>query len=259
MKRIYNLLVLVLGLFLSHIAFAQPCTPNANLNYNGIYPETLPDAMAGYEYWTTLSFQIPRDSSLVVGSSGNQSTIAITIDSAAFLYASGKPPGFSFFCNTSNCTWAGGTKGCALFNGKVDSTFTGDSAKVEFPMKIYTKTWYRFTGGAQQFDRIDSATNYVFRIVKYNGLSELTTYQNLTAYPNPTNGNITIELRDLSNNNSELKVMDAFGKLIYETTISENNKFLNSLSVDLSTYKPGLYFVTVKSGDRLGLSKVMLH
>jgi len=259
MKNIRNLLMLVIGLLCAYTNFAQPCTPDPNLNYNGISPESLPNAMAGYEYWATLSFQIPRDSSILFGSPPNQSAVAITIDSARFLYASGKPAGFTFYCNTPTCTWAGGTKGCALFNGKTDSTFTGDSAQLEFPMKIYINTWYRFTGGSDQFSRIDSATNYRFNILKYSGIAELSTYQPLTAYPNPTNGNITIELRDLAKNNCDVKIMDAYGKLVYETTITENDKFLNSLSVDLSTYKPGLYFVTVKSGDKLGFSKVMLR
>jgi hypothetical protein len=256
MKKII-LLTFILTLFISK-TFSQsvwPCSPDVNLTYNGISPESLPPAMAGYEYWSTLSFKIPKDSAISVGAS----TIAITIDSARFLYATGKPAGFTFYCNTPTCTWAGGTKGCALFNGRVDSTFTGDSAKIEYPMKVYTLTWYRFTGGADQFSRIDSATNYVFKIFKFNGISELSTYQNLTAYPNPTTGKVNIELRDLEKNNSEVKIMDAFGKLIYQTTVSENNQFLNTLSVDLSEYKTGMYFITVKSGDKIGLTKVLLN
>lgn len=233
------------------------CTPDPNLTYNGISPESLPNATAGYYYSSVLSFKIPKDSSIVIGSGSSRSVIPITVDKAKFIYATGKPPGFDFNCNTTDCTWQGGEKGCALFFGMVDSNFTDSVA--EFPMKIYTQTWYRFTGGTDQFQRIDSATNYVFKIVKYTGVAELTTYQHLTAYPNPTNGIVTIELRDLEKNNSHVKVMDAFGKLIYETTVNENNRFLNSVSVDLSTYNPGLYFVTVKSGDKIGLSKVVLH
>lgn len=245
-KQILGLWV-ILALFTQQ-AFAQ-CTPDPNLTYNGISPENLPNAMAGYYYSTTLSFKIPKDSSI--------SGVNVSIDSAKFIYAKGQPPGFSFNCNSKTCAWAGGEKGCALFTGMVDQNFT-DSIE-EYPMKIYTQTWYRFTGGTDQFQRIDSATNYTFRIVKYNGFAELTQYQNLTVFPNPTNGIVTIELRDLEKDNSHVKVMDAFGKLIYENTISENAQFLNTLSVDLSGYTSGLYFVTVQSGDKMGLSKVMLH
>ncbi len=231
--------------------FAQtwPCTPDPNLTYNGISPETLPNAMAGYEYWSTLSFKIPRDSSI--------SGISVTIDSAQFIYATGKPEGFVFYCNIPNCVWPGGTKGCALFNGKVDSTFTDSVA--EYPMKIYTMTWYRFTGGSQQFSRIDSATNYVFRIMKYNSIAEFATYSALNAYPNPTTGNLTIELRDLSNSPGLVQVTDAYGRTIHQQQVPGNNQFLNTIQVDLSGYAKGLYWVTLQTDKGSAIRKVMLH
>jgi hypothetical protein len=238
---------MVLAVFVQK-AVAQ-CTPDPNLTYNGISPETLPNAMAGYYYSTVLSFKIPKDSSI--------SGINVTVDSAKLVFISGKPPGFEFNCNTATCAWAGGEKGCALFFGSVDSTFTDSVA--EYPMKIYTQTWYRFTGGADQFSRIDSATNFKFRIVKYLGIAEVTRYEQLTAYPNPTTGLVNIELRDLEKENSRVQIMDAFGKRIYDQVVPQNSSFLNTLSVDLSLYGPGMYLITVQSGDRVGLSKIVLH
>jgi hypothetical protein len=244
-------LILLFWVFLSlcaQYANAQ-CTPDPNLTYNGVSPDGLPPAMAGYYYTSTLSFKIPKDTSI--------QSINVTVDSAKFIYATGQPAGFSFTCNNPGCVWPGGGKGCALFYGMVESNFT-DSVK-EFQMKIYTRTWYRFTGGTDQFSRIDSATNYTFRIVKYNGIAELTTYERLTAYPNPTTGKVTIELRDLANDAAEVNIMDAFGKLIYKTTVSDNNRFLNTLSVDLGNYSPGMYVITVKSGNTFGQTKVVLN
>jgi hypothetical protein len=246
-----KLLSLTLFLFGFATANAQtwPCTPDPNLTYNGISPEELPNAMAGYEYWSTLSFKIPRDSSIM--------GIGVTVDSAQFVYATGKPPGFTFYCNTPNCVWPGGAKGCALFNGKVDSSFTDSTA--EFPMKIYTLTWYRFTGGTDQFSRLDSATNYVFRIAKYNGIAEFATYSTLHAYPNPTTGNLTIELRDLTNSPGKLQVTDAFGKTIHQQEVSGNDRFLNTINIDLSAYAKGLYWVTLQTDKGSAIRKVMLR
>lgn len=250
--------LLIIGTFLLCIVIGKeskaqvwPCEPSPNLTWNGIYPENLPNAMAGYEYWTTLSFQIPHDSMI----NGN---IPVTIDSVSFLYATGKPPGFNFVCNVApNCTWPGGGRGCALFTGKVDSTFTDSIA--EYPMKIYTMTWYRLSGGTDQFSRIDSATNYSFKIVKYNGLAEFTKYTTLKAYPNPTTGIVTIELRDIRDNVNEVTIMDAFGKVIYTEKFDKPSQFLSTYTADLSNYSPGLYMITLKSGDKVGLSKIMLH
>lgn len=249
--RIYLLLFACVFLgSLTTQAQVWPCTPDPNLTYNGISPAELPGAMAGYEYWSVLSFKIPRDSSTA-------NNISVTIDSAQFIYVTGAPEGFTFNCNSPECVWPGGTKGCALFHGMVDSTFTDSVA--EFPLKIYTITWFRFTNAAAQYSRIDSATNYVFRITKYNGIAEVSTYTNLNAYPNPTTGNLTIELRDLSNTQGTVLVTDMFGKTVFQQEVSGNNQFLQTLQLDLSSYAKGLYWVTLHNENGSAIRKVMLH
>jgi hypothetical protein len=248
MKKLYILSVLLLQFVAFVNAQTWPCTPAPQLTWNGIYPETLPDGMAGYEYWNTLTFQIPRDSSI--------NGISVTVDSAKFLYATGKPAGFNFTCDRPSCSWAGGQKGCALFNGFVDSTFTDSVA--EFPMKIYTLTWFRFTGAEQQFSRIDSATNYKFRIRKYNSIGEISQYEALSVYPNPTNGMLNIDIRDNNQLGYTLLVIDALGKTVYAKSVNENS-FLSTLNIDISTLPKGLYTVTLQAGNAIKQAKVSLH
>ncbi len=238
----------------TQLSQAQPCTPDPNLTYNGISPDGLPPAMAGYYYHTVLSFKIPSDS-VIVASGGLE--IPVTIDSTKFLFASGKPDSFSFACDKPGCVWAGGTKGCALFSGEVSKEH--NDTTLEYPMKIYTQTFYHFTGSPDPFQRIDSATNYVFRILIYNGISEITTYTNLKAYPNPTQGKVTIELRDIQGPANEVTIMDAFGKLVYSLRFDKPSAFLTTYTADLSDYQPGLYIVTLTSGNKVGTSKIMLR
>jgi hypothetical protein len=248
MRTILHSIIFLISCSVAIQAKAQ-CTPDANLTYNGIYPDQLPDGMAGVDYESVLSFKIPADSSI--------SGISVTIDSTKFLYAAGKPTGFTFLCNSPTCAWAGGTKGCARFTGKIDSA--DHNAIKEYPMKVYTQTWYRFTGSPTQYTRIDSATNFVFRVVAYNGIAEINTYTTLKAYPNPTNGIVTIELRDIQNDANEVTIMDAFGKIVYTEHFDKPNRFLTTYTADLSSYKPGLYLVSLKSGDKIGLSRIMLN
>lgn len=252
MKKIYCIVLGLIGLFVAQSSKAQ-CIPDPNLNYNGISPDGLPAAMAGYPYSTVLSFKIPSDS--VVRVSGFD--VPVTVDSAKFLYAAGKPAGFNFACDKPSCVWLGGTKGCALFSGMVPKE--NNDSTLEYPMKIYTMTWYHITGTPDPASRIDSATNYVFRILKYNGIGELTTYTKLTAYPNPTQGKVTIELRDIQDRANEVTVMDAFGKLVYSHSFDKPSSFLTTYTADLTGYTPGLYLVTLKSGNKISTAKVMLH
>jgi hypothetical protein len=243
MKKCLLILLACVGTTIGLFAQVWPCTPDPNLNYNGISPAELPFAMAGYEYWTSLSFKIPKDSSI------NQ--IAVTIDSARFLYASGRPVGFEFFCNTPRCVWKGGEKGCALFYGKVDSTFS----EREFPMKIYTQTWYRFTGGTDQFSRIDSATNYRFKIVQYNNLIEVSQYEPLTIYPNPVKEELHIELRDANNQPAMLTILDNKGRTVYQNDLNPT-QFLHTVNIDMSQFSKGLYYVKLTTDGKQQLAKV---
>ena len=126
-------------------------------------------------------------------------------------------------------------------------------------MKIYTLTWFRFTGATNQFSKIDSATNYKFRIVKYNGISELRSYTHLTVYPNPTQGKVTIELRDIQEEHNELLIMDVIGKVVFKEKLTKPYQFLTSLSFDLSEYVTELYLVRLKSGNKTSLVKVELR
>lgn len=237
------------------LAKSQVCVPDPSLTSTGIFPAELPYAMAGYLYWTTLSFYVPKDSSIVFGNT----TIPVTVDSTKFIYSTGRPPGFDFECNTPGCVWKGGSRGCALFKGKVDSLFVDSTlAYREFPMKIYTMTWARFQGGTDPLSRIDSATNYIFRIRKYNNVAEILKYTPLTAYPNPTNGTVNIELRNLNNEINEVSITDVFGKCVFQRSFSKPDQFLQTYTADLTGYAPGLYFVTLKSGNQSGIAKVQL-
>jgi hypothetical protein len=254
MKKIYILFtILIMSLVSGFTLHAQPCTPDPNLTYNGISPDGLPPAMAGYYYYTVLSFKIPKDSLIKAGGLD----VPVTVDSSKFIYATGKPDSFYFACDKPGCVWPGGTKGCALFAGQVSQNYTDTT--LEYKMKIYTQTWYRFTGSPDQYSRIDSATNYVFRILKYNGIAELTTYTNLTAYPNPTNGKVTIEVRDIEAETNELTILDAFGKRVYSNSFEKPSSFLSSFTADLSDYKPGLYIVMLQSGNKVGTARILLR
>jgi hypothetical protein len=248
MKKIYPLILLIF--MFPVINVSAQCTPHEELTYNGIYPEKLPDAMLGVDYYSTLSFKIPQDSVITGG-------IAVSIDSAKFLYASGQPSGFTFQCNTPRCSWPGGAKGCALFTGKAD--INNAAAVREYPMKIYTQTWYKIKGAPQQYSRIDSASNFKFTIVAYNGLGEISKYTPLTAYPNPATGVVTIEVRNVMQDAGEVTVTDMTGRVVYHKTFAKPSEFLTTFTADLGGHKPGLYLVSFKAGDQYGLSRIMLR
>ncbi len=74
----------------------------------------------------------------------------------------------------------------------------------------------------------------------------------LWVYPNPTNGNININL-DHNADNASLKVYDLTGKIIYESQINNTYK----ASVNLNDYAAGLYFLEIKEGEFKQVEKII--
>jgi hypothetical protein len=75
-------------------------------------------------------------------------------------------------------------------------------------------------------------------------------YLNVSLYPNPTNGMVTIQLPN--SESAKLTVFDAQGKLI--NTISTVN---NGGTVDLSMYTPGIYTFKLQIGDFVHIERII--
>ncbi|MEO6302354.1 MAG: T9SS type A sorting domain-containing protein, partial [Bacteroidia bacterium] len=74
----------------------------------------------------------------------------------------------------------------------------------------------------------------------------------LWIYPNPTSGNININL-DHNTENASIKVYDLTGKIIYESVINNTYK----ASVNLNDFAAGLYFLEIKEGDFKQVEKII--
>lgn len=246
MKRLLMITCVLLGVTMQTRAQVWPCEPNPDFNYSGIYPPQIPFGMAGYDYRTVLSFKIPRDSSI--------SGVTVTVDSTRFVGASGIPNGFTFYCDKPSCTWIGGSKGCALFAGKVDSTFVVN-ADSSFRFKIYTETYYRFGASTSQFSRIDSSTNYIFKIRRYSGLIDIRKATPLSIYPNPTEGICSIQMDLLPADGGQLELTDVTGKLLLSQYIDKQS-VSQQYDLSLSGFPKGIYVLKLSTSDGLHTARI---
>ncbi|MBL4669558.1 MAG: DUF4465 domain-containing protein [Flavobacteriales bacterium] len=79
-------------------------------------------------------------------------------------------------------------------------------------------------------------------------VNELSEEISLSSYPNPTKGNITI---DLENNVNTLQIIDVSGK----TVRSENNLKPGTHQLSLTDLNSGIYFVKIISDNRINVQK----
>lgn len=79
----------------------------------------------------------------------------------------------------------------------------------------------------------------------------------LMVYPNPSNGLVNVVLvRETTNLNVEIEVLDIQGKLVYENNIVGSK--ITKTQLNLSELNNGIYFVKVAYGDKVETKKLIL-
>lgn len=123
-------LLLTLSIGWSPWASAQICTPDTSFTVAGIYPSQLPTVCAGVPYSQTLTLVIPEDTT-VQGFSAD-------IDSVKINNVIGLPPGITYSCSPLTCSFLGGSTGCALISGVVNTPGTDT---VDIALTFFVQTF----------------------------------------------------------------------------------------------------------------------
>lgn len=80
--------------------------------------------------------------------------------------------------------------------------------------------------------------------------------KNFTLYPNPNNGNFTVQFESTTTNEIKINVHDISGRLVYNKSFQNNGMFLENLQ--LTETQAGVYFVTVIDGDIKTTKRVII-
>jgi hypothetical protein len=152
-----------------------------------------------------------------------------------------------------------------------DANGSVENARVDLGTNVY----YTSSNGLVSFDTING--NYIYTISKdgYNeesgdftimnkdttlniSLTEVVGIEdhdnwNLSVYPNPTNGLIYIEGKDLSG--SQIVIRNIIGNQIVKKVIQKSRK----TEIDLSGYSNGIYLLHIRKGDKNVIRKIVVE
>jgi len=76
------------------------------------------------------------------------------------------------------------------------------------------------------------------------------------ANPNPTNGTLFVELKNLSQEKYTVQLIDVYGKVVYEQNIQSQSE-TEMLNFDMSNFEKGMYLLKVGDGLESSIIKVM--
>ncbi|HEY9113902.1 MAG TPA: T9SS type A sorting domain-containing protein [Bacteroidales bacterium] len=90
-----------------------------------------------------------------------------------------------------------------------------------------------------------------------SGILANTLAESISVYPNPSTGNFQVDLSDTQFvNNFTVEIYNSRGQKVFAST---QNKQQTSLSLDLSAYPSGIYFVKLFEGNLLYNSKILIQ
>jgi hypothetical protein len=93
---------------------------------------------------------------------------------------------------------------------------------------------------------------YIFNGGVVLSTGNITVHDNpVSIYPNPSSGKFEINLKSDHSNSSEIKIYDTIGKEIYSSKESQL-----PLQIDLTEQPKGIYFIKIKSGNRIFSEKI---
>ena len=73
--------------------------------------------------------------------------------------------------------------------------------------------------------------------------------EEVTVYPNPTTGNVTIQ----ANGMNHITVLNTLGQVVYDTNVSSGLQVL-----DMGQYEAGVYMVRVTTDNGVGVQRVVV-
>lgn len=254
MKKFLLLFVLIVGF--SSTLLAQPqggtCVPDPLYTDSvyGAWPDTVtnfPPATASVYYETVLNFKAPAAVTADLDPSGQ--FVGSPIQNYSVASVAGLPTEYAYTCNQTNCSFTGGIQGCATVYG---TTATVNTYNVEIFIDV-TVLVTLFPGlPPAPVEQSVSFSGYKI-IVSENGASlEESTNPVLSAFPNPTNGQVAVNGLKTLINSSEISLTNIEGKVLAKRNVGENQE-----DFDLSDLKAGIYFVNVAHPNGIESIKII--
>ncbi|MBX7109785.1 MAG: T9SS type A sorting domain-containing protein [Chitinophagales bacterium] len=234
-------------LFSISIAYPQACTPEWSQPGSGIYPDTatnMPAGPANVPYDFTVQFKVPLKDSSVIATGIDVNRVELT--GVTGLDAIPSTVAFHYNCNPTNCTFKADSVGCVRIQG----TPTTEGV---YPLTISAKVFIT----QNTFLPVDFSGYYI-TVSNSIGIPGLSTNrfdvgQNT---PNPAQSKTEIPVNLVHGSMIEIKVSNVIGNQVYKNSMVGHTG-LNSISLDVSKFKPGIYFYTV-SDEKNAITRRMV-
>jgi PKD repeat protein len=127
------------------------------------------------------------------------------------------------------------------------------------PSVIYTTAGnFDVTLIVNRGSQIDTITKEAYITASFpSGFEEKSNFINAQIFPNPNNGEFTLELNPVKSVVADLFITNANGAVVYkENGLNINGKMVKSLN--LGTLSPGVYYLSIQNADSKTVQKLIV-
>ena len=245
----------MVGSVLVNVPVQSQCVPDALYSDStwGIWPDTAQNFVSGdtgIYYEQIVNFKLPTDAGDL-----DPNYSGYYVDSVSLASVDGIPPGISFSCNTSNCSWLGGEQGCATISGIPTTNGT-------YLINLLIKGCVSLFG----IPICDTAvfSNYLIQIgpvTTVGVISSQLTNSSLKlkkAFPNPSNLSTNIQYETIKSENVSFEMTNLLGKSIINSNVISKTG-LNSILVNTSDLSNGIYLYSISNGKTRSTKRLIVN
>jgi hypothetical protein len=84
-------------------------------------------------------------------------------------------------------------------------------------------------------------------------------FESISVFPNPSNGNVEIELTGLQNKQYHLGVYNSVGAIVFEENFENNGNKTQTWKLDLSSRAKGVYFIQLQSEGKIQVKRLIIQ
>jgi len=247
----YRILLSVSFGFLLAFNSAAQCVPDTNVthNVNGIYPDTvtgLPHATQGQVYTTTIQLKVVRDTTY--------NGLPATVDSMNITGVTGLPPGFSYLCTPSNCSFPGGSNACILLQSGTPVT----AAAGTYPLNVGLTVYGRVFGVPATVP--SAITGYSIVVDPLAGILNTTLPTRLSVSefsPNPVSRYSRIVVGVPEPGDIRMETIDLLGNIVRREKFDATRGW-NTYAIDVEDLPAGVYLTRVGFGKDLMIRRMVV-
>ena len=152
--------------------------------------------------------------------------------------------------NEQVCDGVDASSGSVTFNVAAPSSFTmadNGNTRMRIRLEDSEHEGNETPCGDSKYGEVEDYTIHIDITQDVNNIA----VNNFNIYPNPNNGVFNIET---TSNNSNIKITDISGKVVFNNS---TNKSFNT--IDLSSVKSGIYFIEVSNNEGRSIKKIIIN